>query len=61
MDGFISAITAAETGLTPATIWGAITPVVPLVVTLVLVKLGYRMVKGSTESAVNPKSKKVMK
>lgn len=61
MDGFISAITAAEGGLTAASIWGAINPIVPLVVTLVLVKLGYRMVKGSVESAVNPKSKKVMK
>lgn len=61
MDSFISAITNAETGLTASTIWGAINPIVPLVVVLVLVKLGYRMVKGSVESAVNPKSKKVMK
>ena len=61
MDAFITAITASEGGLTATSIWGAITPIVPLVVTLVLVKLGYRMVKGSTESAVNPKSKKVMK
>lgn len=61
MEGFITAITAAEKGITAATIWGAITPIAPLVITLVLVKLGYRMVKGSVESAVNPKSKKVMK
>lgn len=61
MDSFISAITATETGITAATLWGAINPIVPLVVTLILVKLGYRMVKGSVESAVNPKSKKVMK
>lgn len=61
MDGFITAITTTETGLTAANIWAAITPIAPLVVVLVLVKLGYRMVKGSVESAVNPKSKKVMK
>lgn len=61
MEGFISAITAAEGGLTAASIWGAITPISSLVVLLVLVKLGYRMVKGSVESAVNPKSKKVMR
>ena len=61
MDGFISALTGAEGGLTAGAIWGSITPIVPLVVTLVLVKLGYRMVKGSVESAVNPKSKKVMR
>lgn len=61
MDSFISAITASEGGITAGAIWGAINPIVPLVVTLVLVKLGYRMVKGSVESAVNPKSKKVMK
>lgn len=61
MDGFISALTAAEGGLTATTIWGAITPIASVVVTLTLVKLGYRMVKGSIESATNPRSKKVMK
>ena len=61
MEGFISAITAADGGITAVNIWAAITPIAPLVVVLVLVKLGYRMVKGSVESTVNPKSKKVMK
>lgn len=61
MDSFITALTATEGGLTAASIWGAITPIASVVVTLVLVKLGYNMIKATVQSTVKPNSKKVMK
>lgn len=61
MDSFITALTATEGGLTAAAIWGAITPIAGLVVTLVLVKLGYTMIKSTVSSTTRPNSKKVMK
>lgn len=39
MDGFMQAITGAS-GLTSDTIWGVITPLVPLIITGVTVGLG---------------------
>lgn len=61
MDGFITALTGAEGGLTATSIWGAIQPVAPLVVTLVLVKIGYNVLRGTINNTTRPSSKKAIK
>lgn len=59
MGTFITALTG-ESGLTATAIWGAISPVAPLVVTLVLAKLGYNILRTSVNDTTRIRSKKAM-
>lgn len=56
MDGVISALTNATTGLTSATFYGEIENLVPLIVMLVPIALGLyflrKMVKGAAKGKV---------
>lgn len=59
MATFITALTG-ESGLTATSIWAAISPVAPLVVTLVLVKIGYNVLRGTVNDSTRVKSKKAI-
>lgn len=59
MGTFITALTG-ESGLTATAIWGAISPVAPLVVLLALVKIGYNVLRTSVNDTTRVRSKKVM-
>lgn len=60
MAGFITALTG-ENGITAASIWAEITPIVPFVVTLIGVKLGYHVVASSVNQVTRPEKKRVIK
>lgn len=56
MSGFITAITSAEGGLSAATFYGVLTDMVPLLVILIPVALGFyfirKLIKGSAKAKV---------
>ena len=60
MDAFIEALTG-QNGINATNIWNNIAPIAPLVITLALVKIGYRTLKGTVNQVTAPGSKKVMK
>ena len=59
MAAFITALTG-EGGITASTIWGAITPVAPLVITLILAKLGYNVLRSTVNDTTRIKSKRAL-
>lgn len=59
MAAFITALTG-ESGISAATLWGAVSPIAPLVIVLILVKLGYNVLRTSVNSTTRIRSKKVM-
>lgn len=59
MAAFITALTG-ESGLTAASLWSAVSPVAPLVIVLILVKLGYNVLRTSVNDTTRIRSKKVM-
>lgn len=61
MDAFVQALTTGEGGITAANLWSAIIPLAGFITALVLFKFGYGMVKNTTNKAINPNSKKVMR
>lgn len=60
MAGFITALTG-ENGISASSLWAEITPIVPFVVTLIGVKLGYHMVSSAVNQTTRPEKKKVIK
>lgn len=56
---FITALTG-ETGISATALWGAVSPIAPLVIVLILVKLGYNVLRTSVNSTTRIRSKKVM-
>lgn len=59
MATFITALTG-EGGITAASLWGAVSPVAPIVIVLILVKLGYNVLRTSVNDTTRIRSKKVM-
>lgn len=55
MDTFVSAIT---TGLSADALWGAIAPVAPIMIIVVLVGIGRRLVQKNTNSLMTGKGVK---
>lgn len=55
MQAFITAIT---TGLSADALWGAITPVAPLMIIVTLVAIGRRLAQKNMQSATNGRSAK---
>lgn len=50
MAAFITALTG-ENGITATALWGAVSPVAPLVVIMILFALGYTIVRKSVKGA----------
>ncbi len=59
MQSFITALTGND-GITAANVWGAITPAAGFAAALVLIKVGYRFVKGLINNSTAPGKKKVV-
>lgn len=59
MGTFITALTG-ENGINATAIWGAITPIAPLVVTLILAKLGYNVLRSTVNDTTRIKSKRAL-
>lgn len=51
MSGFITALTDSTNGLTSATFWGELTPIVPLLVIIVPFAFGYRILRRNVKGA----------
>lgn len=54
MAGFITALTG-ENGINADALWGAVTPIIPLVVVLVIFAFSYRIIKKATKAGAKGK------
>lgn len=55
MSGFITALTDSTSGLTSATFWGELTPIVPLLLVIVPFAFGYRVLRRNVKGVSNGK------
>lgn len=56
MAAFITALTG-ESGISAAGLWGAVTPIAPLLIVMVFFALGYKVTKKSVKGVANGKAR----